>query len=108
MELKDKYYSIGEVADILGVSRSKVRYWEEQFSAFVRPRRNRRGDRMFTVRDIEALRLIQHLVNDLHFTLEGAKQYMRHHKKDLEAKLEVIEKLKRVKRELEELKDSID
>jgi DNA-binding transcriptional MerR regulator len=108
MDSQKKYYSIGEVSQMMNFNQSKLRYWEQQFSAFIKPKRTRRGDRMYTLRDIENLKLINHLVTDLHFTLEGAKQYLRHHKKELEAKIEVIERLKRVKAELERLKESLD
>lgn len=108
MELKDKYYSIGEVAKILGVSQPKIRYWEGQFKQFVKPRRSRRGDRMFSVKDIENLKLIQHLVDDLGFTLEGAKEYLRNKKDAVRAKVEIIDILKRVKKELEDIRESLD
>ncbi len=107
MQLEKKYYSIGEVAEILGVSQPKIRYWERQFSQFVKPRRGRRGDRMFTVKDIENLKLIQHLVDDLGFTLNGAKEYLRNKRDAIKAKVEIIDILKRVKKELEDLRESI-
>ena len=108
MELKNKYYSIGEVADILKVSKPKIRYWEKEFNQFVKPRRSRRGDRMFSVKDIENLKMIQHLVEDLGFTLEGAREYLKNKKDALKAKIEIIDILKGVKKELEDIRDSIN
>ena len=107
-ELVNKYYSIGEVAEILGESKSKIRYWEKIFNQYVKPRRSRRGDRMFSVKDIENLKLIQHLVDDLGFTLEGAKVFLKHRKKELEAKLQIVSILKNVRKEMEELRNSIE
>ena len=93
---------------MLQVNASKIRYWEKHFSQFIKPRRSRRKDRMFTDKDIKNLKLIKHLVEDLGFTLSGAKQYMQMHKADLEAKVEVLSKLEKIKRELEELRESIE
>ncbi len=108
MAIEKKYYSISEVAELLGVNQSKIRYWESQFSQFVKPRRNRRGDRMFSQKDIKYLQLIKHLVEDLGMKLNGAKQYLKHHKDDIDHRMLVIKKLEEIKRELIELRDSIE
>jgi DNA-binding transcriptional MerR regulator len=70
------YWSIGEVAAELGVNASLIRYWEKEFGT-LRPRRTGRGDRLFTRKDIEQLRTIQHLVKEKGFTLNGAKEQLR-------------------------------
>ncbi len=108
MNTEKKYYSISEVADILGVNQSKIRYWESRFKQFIKPRRSRRGDRMFSQKDIENLKVIKHLVEDLGLKLNGAEQYLKHHKDELEAKMVVINKLKNIKSLLEDLRDSIE
>ena len=64
------YYSIGEVAEILGESTSLVRFWSDSFPEFVRPERNKKGNRKFTPADVENLRIIHHLVKDQRMTLE--------------------------------------
>lgn len=81
MPLKEKtiermYWTIGEVADDLGVNASLLRYWEKEFGT-LRPKRTNRGDRLYTRNDIEQLRQIQHLVKDKGFTLQGAKGQLR-------------------------------
>ncbi|MBP9078992.1 MAG: MerR family transcriptional regulator [Flavobacteriales bacterium] len=81
MPLKEKtierlYWTIGEVADDLGVNASLLRYWEKEFGT-LRPKRTNRGDRLYTRNDIEQLRRIQHLVKDKGFTLQGAKGQLR-------------------------------
>ncbi len=108
MAIEKKYYSISEVAQMLGVNQSKIRFWEKEFSQYVKPRRNRKGDRMFSVKDIENLKIIRHLVEDLGFKLNGAKQYLKHNKSKLEAQIVVINKLKEIKHMLEDLRDSIE
>ena len=108
MAMEKKYYSISEVAEMLGVKTSRIRYWESKFPRYVNPRRSRRGDRMFSQKDIENLKTIIYLVEDLGLKLDGVDKFLKHHKDDIEAKLRVIEKLKNVKHLLEELRDSID
>lgn len=81
MPLKEKtiermYWSIGEVADELGVNTSLLRYWEKEFGT-LRPKRTNKGDRLYTKDDLEQLRRIQHLVKDKGYTLHGAKGQLR-------------------------------
>lgn len=81
MPLKEKtiermYWSIGEVADTLGVNTSLLRYWEKEFGT-LRPKRTNKGDRLYTKDDVEQLRKIQHLVKEKGFTLQGAKGQLR-------------------------------
>jgi len=58
-----KYYKIGEVAKLLNVPASTVRYWEKEFSQ-VKPMKNKKGDRIFNLKDIETLKEIKFLVHD--------------------------------------------
>jgi len=50
------YYSIGEVAQMFDVNTSLIRFWEKEFKT-IQPKKNRRGNRMFTPKDIEHLRV---------------------------------------------------
>lgn len=70
------YHSIGEVAERLGVNTSLIRYWEKEFGT-LRPRRNGKGDRLYTMKDIAQLERIHHLVKQKGFTLNGAKEALR-------------------------------
>lgn len=70
------YRTIGEVATELGVNASLIRYWEKEFGT-VRPRRNGKGDRLYTEKEIDQLRRIHHLVKTQGFTLQGAKERLR-------------------------------
>ncbi len=103
-ELTKLYYSIGEVSEMFGVTNSLVRYWETEFSQ-LKPKKNRRGDRQFTVKDIHVMERIFTLVKERGFTLEGAKREMKG-KKDLEyvdQKQEVLDKLHDLKQKLKRL-----
>lgn len=82
MPLKPKtieklYFTIGEVAEELGVNTSNIRFWEREFGT-ISPKRTNRGDRLYTRKEIDQLREIQHLVKEKGFTLNGAKEQLRH------------------------------
>ena len=102
------YYSIGEVAQLLGESTSLVRFWTDSFSQFVRPARNAKGNRKYTQKDIDNLRIIHHLVKDRKMTLEGAAARMKGNKEGLDNKAEVVERLKGIKEMLLEISKSIE
>lgn len=102
------YYSIGEVAELLGESTSLVRFWTDSFSNFVRPDRNAKGDRKYTPKDIENLRIIHHLVKDKKMTLEGAAARMKGNKEGLDNRAEVVQRLKGIKEMLQDIAKSID
>lgn len=70
------YWSIGEVATLLGVKTSLLRYWEKEFGT-LRPKRTNKGDRLYTKADIEQLQRIQYLVKEKGYTLQGAKGQLR-------------------------------
>lgn len=102
------YYSIGEVAELLAESTSLVRFWTDSFSNFVRPERNAKGDRKYTPKDIENLRIIHHLVKDKKMTLEGAAARMKGNKEGLDNRAEVVQRLKGIKEMLQDIAKSID
>ena len=89
------YYTIGEVAQMFDVSRSLLRYWENEF-AFLTPRKNRKGDRLFTKENIQQIQIIYSLVKERGFTLEGAKQELRKEKGPLTGKLDLVDRLKTI------------
>ena len=103
-ELTKLYYSIGEVSEMFGVTNSLVRYWETEFTQ-LKPKKNRRGDRQFTVKDIGVIERIFTLVKERGFTLDGAKKEMKG-KNDLDYidhKQEVLSKLESIKSKMKGL-----
>ena len=90
------YYSIGEVSKILDVNTSLVRFWEKEFE-ILKPKKNKKGNRMFTVVDFENLKLIFHLVKERGFTLEGAKNKLKENKEDTINNYEIVTRLKEVR-----------
>lgn len=100
------YFSIGEVADAVGVNTSVIRYWEKEFGN-LRPRRDSRGDRSYTQDDIRKVKLIQYLLKERGFTIQGAREHLRSEPRSAERLTEAIERLERVKGILLEVKTRI-
>ena len=104
--MEDKlYYSIGEVAAMLGVAPSVLRFWETEFDC-IRPTKNRRGSRSYTRHDIELLQRIHYLTRDCGYTLEGAREQMRQRPVE-DPKMEVVKNLQEVRSFLVELKETL-
>lgn len=100
------FYSIGEVSDILGVNASLIRFWEKHFP-IINPKKNKKGNRLFTVKDIESLKLIYHLVKDQGMTLEGAQKRIKENKDGTEHNFEIIDRLTKVREMLVEVSSKL-
>ena len=105
-EIEKLYYTIGEVSEMLGLNASQIRYWETEFTE-LKPRKDRKGNRLFTKEDIETIKLIHHLVKERGFTIEGAKSRLKTGGDDAVKKMKVIESLKKLRSFLEELKEEL-
>ena len=107
IELPDKrYYKIGEVARAFGVNASLIRFWENEFE-ILRPKKNKKGNRLFTPQDIENLKLIFHLVKERGYTLEGAKKKLKENKEKLSDNHQIIVRLEGIKNELIKIKNHL-
>jgi DNA-binding transcriptional MerR regulator len=101
------YYSISEVAEKLNVNASLIRFWEKEFSAFLKLRKNRNGKRMFTSTDIDTLNLIYELTKKKGFTLPGARKWMKNNKKNQNSDNSTTDSLIKIRSMLVELKKQI-
>lgn len=102
-----RYYAIGEVAEAFGVNTSLIRYWEKEFE-ILKPKKNAKGNRLFTPEDIKNLEMIFYLVKERGFTLEGAKIHLKEDKKKSRIEnFDLIKKLQRIKTELTNIKDQL-
>ena len=111
MPYKDKpieklYYSIGEVADIFEVNVSLIRFWEKEFD-ILKPKKNKKGNRMFKAKDLDNLKIIYHLVKERGYTLEGAKKKLKENKEDTINNIEIVNRLKDIRQFLVELKQEL-
>lgn len=101
-----QYYTIGEVAKELDLSTSLIRFWETEFRE-INPKKNRKGNRVYTPRDITLLKQIHYLLKIKKYTIKGAKERMRHDAKSIEEELLVRETLLKLRGFLLELKESL-
>ncbi len=101
-----RYYSIGEVARIFEVKTSLIRFWEKEFG-ILNPKKNKKGNRLFTPKDVENLRLIYHLVKERGFTLKGAKAKLRENREDTAKISEVVNRLKTIRQALADIREQL-
>ena len=100
------YYSIGEVADMFGISKSVIRFWENEFDS-LRPHKNSKGDRRFTQQNIQQLREIHTLVKQRGFTIDGARRELKSQKSRGKQKKQMLEKLQEIRTFLEQLRQEL-
>jgi transcriptional regulator len=101
-----RYYSIGEIAEAFNVNTSLIRFWEKEFD-ILQPKKNAKGNRKFTPKDVQNLELIYYLVKERGFTLEGAKIHLKENKQKTLDRFEIIRKLEAVKSELHKIRDQL-
>ncbi len=100
-QLPDKlYFRIGEVASIVGVEPHVLRYWETEFRS-VRPEKSRKGQRVYSRRDVDTLLKVKDLLYGHRYTIAGAKRKLRGDK------IEPIDESDPVMRQLKQLRDSL-
>ncbi len=97
--MEKRFYSISEVAELLSISQSNLRFWEKEFKQ-LQPRRNKGGIRMYTYDDITIIKQIKYLVDVRKLTLDGARQQLNQKKDEVTKHQEISERLKRVRLDL--------
>ena len=97
--IKKIYYSIGEVAAMFDVNKSLIRFWEKEFN-IIKPKKNKKGNRYFTEKDINNFKIIFHLVKERGYTLDGAKKKLRENKDDTIKNVEIVNQLKDIRTQL--------
>ncbi len=106
-DLDKKFYKIGEVAEILEIPQSTLRFWEKKFT-LIKPRRNAGGTRYYTPDDVEKIRMIYFLVRDKGLRLEAAEDHLRNNSSGVSRRFEAVSRLRRVKAELETILEAIE
>ena len=97
--IKKIYYSIGEVAAMFDVNKSLIRFWEKEF-IIIKPKKNKKGNRYFTEKDINNFKIIFHLVKERGYTLDGAKKKLRENKEGTIKNVEIVNQLKDIRTQL--------
>lgn len=100
------YYPIGEVAEMLNVPVSTVRFWENEF-VLLKPKKNKKGNRLFTQTDLKNLKTIHHLLKEKGMTIAGVKKTLARGADEVDYRLEVSNSLKSIRDMLAELRDSM-
>lgn len=104
--VKKIYYSIGEVSKLFGVNTSLIRFWEKEFD-IINPKKNKKGNRLFTQEDVDNLKIIYYLVKEKGFTLQGAKAKLKDNKEDTINNVTVVKNLQSIRKFLIELKEEL-
>ncbi len=103
--LNKRFYRIGDVAEILGIPESTLRFWEKEFS-IISPKRNAKNARLYTPKDIETIRMIHYLVKDKGLKLDAAQAMIKRNRDGISKRFEVIERLKSIRDTLAELEQT--
>lgn len=101
------YYKIRDVARMLDVAPSALRYWEAEFEG-LKPRRSGTNQRYYTPDDIRLLRIIKYLVKTKGLRVEAAKEELAKNRSNVSRRLEAVELLQRTRSELKQLLDSLN
>jgi len=107
INLPDKrYYRIGEVAKAFDVNASLIRFWDKEFDA-IKPKKNNKGNRLFTQEDVKNIQMIYHLVKEKGFTLEGARKKLKSKPEIIKDNHSIILRLEAIKAELLLIKNQL-
>lgn len=105
-DLNKKFYKISDVAAILGIPASTLRFWEKEFT-IIKPRRNAKNIRFYTPNDIETIRKVYYLVKEKGLKLDAAQEQIRRNRANVDKRFEVIERLRGIREELLELDEAL-
>ena len=97
---------MGEIATAFDVNQSLIRFWDKEFD-ILKPKKNAKGNRMFTPEDVKNLQLIYHLVKERGFTLEGAKVHLKEGQQKTLDKFDINRKLEEIKTKLTNIKNEM-
>lgn len=105
-DISKLYYTMGEVASMFDVNASLIRFYEKEFEV-LQPKKNKKGNRLFTGEDIENFKIIFHLIKDKGYTLQGAKDHLKQNMNDVKDSQRVINSLENLKKFLLEVKEQL-
>lgn len=106
-DLNKQYYKISEVADIIGLPASTLRFWEKSFT-IINPKRNAHGSRFYTPEDIDKIRQIHYLVKEKGLKLDAAQEALKKNPEGIDKTSDAITRLKEIKAELLKMLDALD
>lgn len=104
--IEKSYYKISEVAEILDIPASTLRFWEKKFT-IIKPFRDK-GHRYYTPKDIETIKMIYFLVKEKGLKIEAAQQEIKKNRQGVDKRFEVVERLKSIRSELEMMLNALN
>lgn len=105
-EINKLYYTMGEVTEMFDVNASQIRFYEREFD-IIQPKKNKKGNRLFTPDDIDHLKIIFSLVKEKGYTLQGARDYLKSNKNQAKENQRVIDSLQKLRQFLLEVKEHL-
>lgn len=105
--LSKKYYTIREVSELLELPLTTLRFWEKQFT-MIKPFRDSKGNRFYSSRDIELIKMVKYLVKDRGLKLDAALAELKRNRQGVERRSEVVDRLKNIRDRLNEMLASIN
>ena len=77
MESEKIYYSMTEAQEMTGLPASTLRYWERHFEQ-LSPRKDGHGNRYYTSSDIDLIKQIRYLRDEMHITrIQAIRQELK-------------------------------
>ncbi len=101
------YYTMGQICEMFDLPASTIRFWEKRFTV-LKPRKNAKGNRLFTPADLENLKLIYHLTKERKMTLSGAETFLLQRKVAARSEMTMVEILQRIRATLLEIATELD
>ena len=106
-ELDKKYYKIKDVSELLGVSASTLRYWEQEFPE-CKPRRSATNIRYYKVQEIETLKIIHYLLKIKGLKVDAAKEQLRANRTNVSNRVKIIDTLLDTRNKLESMLNALN
>jgi len=105
-DLNKRYYRISEVAEIIGLPATTLRFWEKHFT-IIKPHRDGHGSRFYTPADIETLRMIHFMVKEQGFKLEAAQAHIKANRDGVDRRRRAVERLRGIRDRLQQMLDAL-
>jgi DNA-binding transcriptional MerR regulator len=105
-KIEKLYYQIGEAAEMFSEPVSTIRFWENEFE-ILKPKKNNKGNRLFTQEDIKNLKMIHHLLREKGMTIDGARRYLKFNRDEADYRQEISESLKSIRGMLLDIKENM-
>jgi DNA-binding transcriptional MerR regulator len=105
-DINKLYYTMGEVTRLFGVNASQIRFYEHEFD-IIQPKKNKKGNRLFTPDDVDNFKIIFNLIKEKGFTIQGAKTFLKTNKDEVSENQKIIDSLQRVRQFLIEVKEQL-